>query len=430
MNKLLSFIQRFANIGVHNGLDPVEQKKTRVLNFVVLLAQVLNFVFIFINLFEGYYYNVGLLSLNMTGGLLFLVINYYRNVQIARIILSILSTISLCLSSVLFQNGNEYYLITNLVIISIIFRKPSVIIALSALTLLCFILIRTIDTTPWMYEQFPASRIPINMTCALLLAFVGLLYYRKEQLFFEKGLQESQLKLEKKNSELEESNTTKEKLFSIIAHDLRSPIAQLRNTLDLLNKHLLSPEEFNKLVEHISINVKQLQGGLDNLLKWSNSQLQGIEVNPQKVDFNKIITQIISMMQAEIENKSIQLHIQSEGGPIWADPDHLQLVLRNLLSNAIKYSYKKGAITIHHYTRNHEVMVSIADEGDGMDKSFRDQLFSAANIISKRGTLNEKGTGLGLKLCKEFVEKNNGRIWVEENNPTGSIFFVSFPATI
>lgn len=430
MNKLLSFIQKIANIGVHNGLDPVEQKKTRVLNFVVLLGQIHNFIFIFINLYEGHYYNVGLLSLNMIGGLLFLVINYYRYVQVARIILSILSTISLCLSAVLFQNGNEYYLITNLVIISIIFRKSSVIVALSALTILCFILIRTIDTTEWMYEQFPASRIPINMTSALLLAFIGLLYYRKEQVFFEKGLQESQLKLEKKNSELEESNTTKEKLFSIIAHDLRSPIAQLRNTLDLLNKQLVSPEEFNKLVEHISLNVKQLQGGLDNLLKWSNSQLQGIEVNPEKVDFTKISKQIISMMQAEIENKSIQLNIQSEGGPIWADPDHLQLVLRNLLSNAVKYSYKGGAITIHHYTRNHEVMISIADEGDGMDKAFREHIFSAANIISKRGTLNEKGTGLGLKLCKEFVEKNNGRIWVEENTPKGSIFFVSFPATI
>lgn len=430
MNKLLSFIQRFANIGVHNDLDPVERKKTRVLNFVVLLGQIHNFTFIFINLFEGHYYNVGLLSLNMAGGLLFLVINYYRYVQTARIILSILSTISLCLSAILFQNGNEYYLITNLVIISIIFRRSSVIITLSVLTILCFILIQTIDTTPWMFEQFPASRKPINMTSALLLAFIGLLYYRKEQVFFEKELQESQLKVEKKNSELEESNTTKEKLFSIIAHDLRSPIAQLKNTLDLLNKQLLSPEEFNTIVEHISLNVKQLQGGLDNLLKWSNSQLQGIEVNPQKVDFNKIITQIVSMMQAEIENKSIQLNIKSEGGPIWADPDHLQLVLRNLLSNAVKYSYKKGTIHIHHYTRNHEVMVSIADEGDGMNKAYREQLFSAANIISKRGTLNEKGTGLGLKLCKEFVEKNNGRIWVEENTPSGSIFFVSFPATI
>ena len=101
-----------------------------------------------------------------------------------------------------------------------------------------------------------------------------------------------------------------------------------------------------------------------------------------------------------------------------------------MLSNAIKYSYKKQTIDIHHNTRNHEVMISIADQGDGMDKLLRDHVFSSANIISKRGTLNEKGTGLGLKLCKEFVEKNRGGIWAEENQPKGTIFFVSFPATI
>lgn len=430
MIRITGLIQKLVNIGIHPELDPVELKRTRVLNFLVLLGQMHNLVFIVVNLAEGHYWNVGLLTLNITGGLLFLIINHYRYVQTARIILSILSAISISLSAVLFQNGNEYYLITNLVVISIIFKRTAVILSLSAMTLFCFVFIRYTDTTAWMLEQFPHSRIIINMTSALTLAFLGLLYYRNEQLFFEHKLQQSQLILEKKNSELEESNTTKEKLFSIIAHDLRSPIAQLRNILDMLNRQLLSPEEFNKLAEHISLNVKQLQGGLDNLLQWSNSQLEGIEVHPQKVDFKSTLAQVISLMQAEIENKLIQLHIRSEGGPIWADPNHLQLVLRNLLSNAVKYSYKNGIIDIHHYTLNHEVIISVADTGDGMDKETHTRLFSAANIVSKRGTLNEKGTGLGLKLCKEFVEKNNGRIWVEAREPKGSVFFVSFPATI
>lgn len=422
--------QKAINIGIGPELDLVEQKKTRLLNFMVILGQLHSLAFIIINVIEGHYWNVGLLTLNVTGGLLFLLINYYRFIQIARIILTILSTSSLCLSAIKFQNGNEYYLITNLVVISLIFKRTSAIIWLSILTIVCFIFIRFTDTTPWMLEPLPHSRVLINMTSALVLAFLGLIYYRFEQSFYERQLQQSQTILEKKNSELEESNNTKEKLFSIIAHDLRSPIAQLRNILDLLNKQLLSPEEFNKLAEHISLNVKQLQGGLDNLLQWSNSQLQGIEAHPQKVDFKSILAQVISLMQAEIENKSLQIDIKSEGGPIWADPNHLQLVLRNLLSNAVKYSYKNGIIHIHHYTQNHEVIISIADEGDGMNTGMQKQLFSAANIISKRGTLNEKGTGLGLKLCKEFVDKNNGKIWVETKEPKGSIFFVSFPATL
>lgn len=423
-------IRSFLDIGIYAELDPIELKKTRVLNLCVALGILHNFVFIPLNIYEGHYWNVGLLFLNTTGGLIFLLINYYKYIQTARLIINILSTASLCLSAIKFQNGNEYFLITNLVIINIIFKRPLLIIIQSAITIFCFVFIRITDTSIWMIEAFPEYRVNINMTSALILAFLGLLYYRYEQIFYEKELQESQLRLQKKNSELEESNTTKEKLFSIIAHDLRSPIAQLRNTLDLVNRQLLTTEEFNKLTEHISLQVKQLQGGLDNLLKWSNSQLERIEAKPEKIDFKNMIGHVLSLMQAEIENKEIKVNVTSEGGPIWADPDHLQLVLRNILSNAIKYSYKSHAIGIHHYTRNHEVIISVADQGDGMDKTLRDHVFSPANIISKRGTMNEKGTGLGLKLCKEFVEKNNGRIWVEENQPKGMIFFVSFPATI
>ncbi|MBL0883594.1 MAG: HAMP domain-containing histidine kinase [Chitinophagaceae bacterium] len=423
-------IRNILDIGIHAKLDPIELKKTRVLNLCVLLGMLHNLVFIPINFHEGHFWNAVLLILNFMGGLIFLLINYYKYIQTARAILNLLSTASLCLSAIKFQNGNEYFLISNLVIINIIFKKPLLISVFSALTIFCFVFIRVTDTSIWMYEAFPEYRVTINMTSALILAFLGLLYYRYEQIFYEKELQGSQLLLEKKNAELGESNTTKEKLFSIIAHDLRSPIAQLRNTLDLVNKQLLTPEEFNKLTEHVSIQVKQLQGGLDNLLKWSNSQLQGIEAKPEKVDFKNMIGLVLSLMEAEVENKGVKVNVRSEGGPIWADPDHLQLVLRNLLSNAIKYSYKNHAIDIHHYTRNHEVIISIADQGDGMDKSLRDHVFSSANIISKRGTMNEKGTGLGLKLCKEFVEKNNGRIWAEENKPKGTIFFVSFPSTI
>lgn len=425
-----AFIKKLLNTGTHASFDAVEVRKIRVLNFWVLLGMVLNLTFIPINLYEGHFGNVLLLVVNLLGGILFLVINQPKYMQTARIILTVLSNASLCLSAIVFQNGNEYFLITNLIVINIIFKKTLVLATLSTLTMFCFIFIRVTDTTPWMYEDFPESRTVVNITSALVLCLLGLFYYRYEQLFYEKELQDNRKKIEKKNAELEESNTTKEKLFSIIAHDLRSPIAQLRNTLDLVNKQLLSAEEFTKLTEHISLQVKQLQGGLDNLLKWSNSQLEGIEVHPQKVDFKLVIGQVILLMQAEIENKGLHIHLESEGGPVWVDPDHLQLVFRNLLSNAVKYSYKNSSIYIRHYTRNHEVIISVADEGDGMDKEFRQHLFSPVNIVSKRGTLNEKGTGLGLKLCKEFVEKNNGRIWAEENHPKGSVFFVSFPATI
>lgn len=169
--------QRIRNIldfGIHATLDPIELKKTRVLNLCVLLGMLHNLVFIPINLYEGHFWNVGLLLLNFTGGLIFLLINFYSYIQTARIILNLLSTASICLSAIKFQNGNEYFLITNLVIINIIFKKPLLISILSGITIFCFIFIRITDTSVWMYEAFPKNRISINMTTSLILAFLGI----------------------------------------------------------------------------------------------------------------------------------------------------------------------------------------------------------------------------------------------------------------
>ncbi len=418
------------NIGVSPNLDIGERKRTRLLNVLVFAGQVINALFVTLNLFEGHYLNAGLLSLYILGSSLFFIINAYKYQQTARAILCLVSTISLSLHAILFRNGNEYYLLVNMILVSIVMKNRWLIILLSVSNMIAFLCIRYFDTTAYVYDPMPASRVYVNIFVAFITLLLALVYYKQEHLNYERELEGSKQELEKKNSELEEANTTKQKLFSIIAHDLRSPIGQLTNSLDLINRQLITQEEFLRFTEHIALQVKQLQGGLDNLLKWSTSQLEGIEINPEKVDFQKVLAQVLSLLQAEIENKEIKVNISSSGGPIWADPNHLLLVLRNLLSNAIKYSYKGGLISIRHSTSNHEVLIAIADEGDGMDKTTKEALFSPANIISRRGTLNEKGTGLGLKLCKEFVEKNNGRIWIEDNQPKGAIFIVSFPATI
>lgn len=423
-------IDRIINIGVGPELDIGERKRTRLLNLFVLSGQVLNLMFAIVNLIEGHLLNAALLVMYILGSIIFFLINSYHHWQTARAILSLVTTTSLSIHAILFQNGNEYYLLANIIVVSIVVKKRWLLILLSLSNMIAFLCIRYLDTEAYAYDPMPPSRVYINIGFSFVLLLLTLLYYKQEHLNYETKLEDSKKKLEEQNMQLEEENTTKQKLFSIIAHDLRSPIGQLRNSLDLVNRQLISQEEFLKFTEHISQQVKQLQGGLDNLLKWSTSQLEGIEVNPDKVDFRHVMTQVLSLLQAEIENKQLLVNISSSGGPIWADPDHLLLVLRNLLSNAIKYSYKGGTIHIKHTTSHHEVIIAVADEGDGIDKVTRDILFSPANIISRRGTLNEKGTGLGLKLCKEFVEKNNGRIWIEDNEPRGVVFYVSFPATL
>lgn len=427
---LRSLFQQAVNIGVQPGFEPGEVKRTRVLNLMVIVGQLLNVVFIFINLFEAHYLNAAILFANIVCGVIFLVTNYYHYTQAARILLTILSTFGLSITAILFQNGNEYYLIANSIIIAVILRHSLAIILISLLNFAIFIAIRYFDLSDFVYDALPAGRIYYNMSAALLLCMLVMLYYRQETRFYERELENSQRRLQLNNQELEESNTTKEKIFSIIAHDLRSPIAQLHNTLDLLQKGMIDPKQFHEFIEHIGSQVKQLRVSMDNLLQWSNSQLEGIEANPRKVILAPILEQIEALMRIEIEQKQIRVHKQLDATAVWVDADHLLLLLRNLLSNAIKYSFKGGAIHISAKQWQHQVIITIADQGCGMDEATLQSLFSSANLVSRQGTMNEKGTGLGLKLVKEFVEKNQGRVWAEHNQPQGAVFNIALPSSI
>jgi signal transduction histidine kinase len=262
-----------------------------------------------------------------------------------------------------------------------------------------------------------------NITWALLLVSLALWFFKTEQLSYLK-------EIERKNGELEKINQTKEKLFSIIAHDLRSPIAQLKGSLDLLNHEYISPEKFAEMALRISDHVDQLHNTLDNLLRWSLSQLQGITAHPEKTELASIINDRFSILQQKMEEKNISLVINDLQQTVWVDPDHLRLIVRNLLSNAIKYSYRNGNILVTSRSENDLVTLIIEDHGIGMSEGMRKDIFHPDIIYSKPGTENEKGTGLGLRLCKEFVEKNNGRISVESEENMGSRFFVSLPAAI
>ncbi|MDE3253661.1 MAG: HAMP domain-containing histidine kinase, partial [Bacteroidota bacterium] len=240
---------------------------------------------------------------------------------------------------------------------------------------------------------------------------------------------EYQYLIEEKNKELKKTNETKQKLFSIIAHDLRSPISQLKGSLDLVNQSYLSPEEFGKITKKLSVEVDLLHSTLDNLLRWSISQFQGIVASPEKIMLTDAIEkQAAQFFRPALEAKNLTLHLELGNYAVWADPDHLNLVMRNLLSNAIKYSYQDGWIRVMARKEGSEIILEIRDEGIGMQPSLQNSLFETENMISNTGTSNEKGTGLGLKLCKEFIEINRGRIWVESELDKGTRIFFSLPA--
>ncbi|HTG56965.1 MAG TPA: HAMP domain-containing sensor histidine kinase, partial [Niabella sp.] len=234
--------------------------------------------------------------------------------------------------------------------------------------------------------------------------------------------------LEISNRKLAVLNNTKEKLFSILAHDVRSPIAGLKGSLDLLNEKALSRETFTELSYELSSQLDQLQDSMDNLLKWSNRQMTGMELQPQKITIEPLIADTIGLLQYNLANKNIRINTSFvTDAMIYADPDHIKLVMRNLISNAIKFSYAGSEIDLLVEHKDALVHFSVIDKGIGMKKDIIDKLFNEAAVTSQRGTYNEKGTGMGLKISREFAVKNGGEILIQCEPGTGCVFTLTIP---
>lgn len=227
-----------------------------------------------------------------------------------------------------------------------------------------------------------------------------------------------------KNTDLVKLNSLKDRLFIIISHDLRAPLQSLKGVLELINKSAsISPDEFKFLTRGIKVKVDLTYNLMENLLYWTRSQMTGFCTKPLKVGIHEIVTDCVALLDSVAEKKRITL--LNESNPdhfVKSDLDMIRLIVRNLLMNAIKFSFEGGNVSIQSKIQNSEVIVSVIDQGIGMSRAESEQLFSKTHTDSKVGTSSEEGTGLGLMLCKEFVEMNNGRIWVNSKPGEGSEF--------
>ncbi len=233
------------------------------------------------------------------------------------------------------------------------------------------------------------------------------------------------------NKTLTEANASKNKFFSIIAHDLKSPFNAIVGFSDLLleqvrEKKYAAIEKYAEIILHSSEHALQL---LTNLMEWSRSQTGRIEFNPEYFEMVNFINDIVPLFEDIAGQKSITIQTGlPSNAPVYADKAMISTVLRNLISNAVKFTKPSGLITISLYETNQNLTVSVTDNGIGISKERIEKLFRLDENESTPGTQNEKGTGLGLILCKEFIEKHGGEIWVESEVGKGSTFNFSLPA--
>lgn len=238
---------------------------------------------------------------------------------------------------------------------------------------------------------------------------------------------------EKDNLKLGELNKSKDKFFSIIAHDLRAPFGGLHQIGELLwlNKNEISDEKREKLTKVLYQNSKNTFNLLDNLLKWASANAGLIIYEPSSLNLNKIVLNNMSLFDSQIKLKNLKLSCNFDTDLfVYADTDMIDTVIRNLLSNAIKFTPSGGKIeiVIEKIDKiNNSCTIAIVDSGIGMAKNSQLKVFEIDATISTLGTDKETGTGLGLKLCKEFLTINKGTIWIEINENKGTSVFISLP---
>ena len=285
-----------------------------------------------------------------------------------------------------------------------------------------------------------------NQLTAIAFIFYGLFLIKKENALYQFGilttnhaLQEKNRKIQKQKLEIEQSadllqkqtqeltelNSLKNKLFSVIAHDLKSPMYALRNLFYHIQQHNLPVSELRKLIPDVVNDLNYTTGLMENLLLWAKSQMVSSLAQKEDLNISLMIQETIQLLQLQANAKKIVLRNNVEGNFfVHADRGMISLVIRNLLSNAIKYTPEKGSITVNLEESHEHTSVSVEDTGVGLSEEAINKI-NQSNYFTTPGTASEAGTGLGLMLCKEFLQKNGGELNIKSKPGEGSVFSFS-----
>ncbi len=252
-----------------------------------------------------------------------------------------------------------------------------------------------------------------------IMFFVLIFFYRKTKKLNRELLAQK--------NELNQQNTIKDKIFSIIGHDLKSPINSTVAMLSIWNDAEFTDAEKSEFVQSLKDQSSASLETLDKLLQWGQAQMKGVRINQIEFKTKDAIRKNLQLVRNHAERKGITVmdHTSPEAA-VHADPSHFDIIIRNLLSNAVKFTRTGGEIEVSNYTDEKSGMVTfvVKDNGVGMDEETQRNIFKT-NHHSTLGTANEKGTSIGLLLCKEYVLENGGRIWVKSNKGEGSTFYFS-----
>jgi len=278
--------------------------------------------------------------------------------------------------------------------------------------------------------------IALLASLVLFLVILALLYRRhirqKEKYNQNLGtinrqLADKKLQIEKQNEELKQINNAKNRLFSILSHDLRSPINSVKQLLEIRGS--ISEDDNEKFMNRLTQEVGNVNQQINRLLKWANTQMDGFKTNPKVVQLEKTVDENLNSIKYIAQEKGIELKHNIAKGFVYMDPEQLNIIINNLLNNSIKYTSKGGFIEVNYSQNDNSIFLSIEDNGIGMDQNTLASLKGELNerSFSRKGTDKEIGTGLGMLLVKQFLTFNNASIEIESEEGKGTRFMLTLP---
>lgn len=449
----INMLQYVKTIGVVDAMDDFEKRKLLVFNQLNFFQLLVGILIPFIGLFHNDQLpaSAWLLSCLPTSiSVVALLLNYLKKYEAALLIYFILYpffTGFVYLKGM--DTGVELHFILYGVLAVFFLQDIGYMIFTISLSMVNYFLLSVV-LKDFQYEVKHENKLLyfLNHLLALGFIFYGLFLIKKENnsyqlkiLSKQKALHQQNLEinkqkeiidekarlLEEKTAALAELNSVKTKLFSIVAHDLRAPMYAMRNLFRNMHQQNIPAEEVKTIIPDVLMDLNYTIGLMENLLQWSKTQMQSSAAKPEELDISKIIGEVLLLLRLQAEAKQIYIETKNQSNvQVFADKDMVNVVLRNLISNAIKFTPQHGCIEIGVNELPAFVEIYVQDSGVGMTKEAM-QKINENNFYTTKGTSSEAGTGLGLMLCKEFLQKNGGQIHIESEQGKGSIFSFTLP---
>ena len=443
------FLEEIKSLGLTKTMDELEKGKLSVFNQLNFFQFIAGLLVPLVCLLQNHPFSLGSFIIACLPAMVNLVALYLN--------FSILSEAGMfayfifypLIASIVYMNGLNlgvelFFILNGILAVFFLPQISQMLFSVGLSMISYFMLVAMHSSYPFQLQTQNFYLYLFNQITAIVFIFYALFLIKKESNVYQFGilasnraLQENNTKIERqkkeieqKAAELEELNLFKNKLLSIISHDMKTPMYALRNLFGSMQQPDFSGDEIKAMIPDVVTELNYTTGLIENLLQWVKSQMDSGSVSTILLDMNAITEEVINVQHLQARSKLISISREiASAAYVMGDRDMVTLVLRNLLSNAIKFTPERGRICVGAVAEGKNYRISVTDNGIGMDSATIDRI-NEQNYYSTNGTAQENGTGLGLMLCKDFLQKNGGSLSISSTPGKGSTFSFTLPVAL